>query len=101
MFEAATNREEYYKLLAQKLYHIRKELEDRKCQKKSDKEKITWQSSEAADDKMPSTPPSLPPQPSIYQSPLFSLSASAEPVMLINKTRKSSGWFPCTIEVCG
>ena len=30
MFEAATNREEYYKLLAQKIYHIRKELEDRK-----------------------------------------------------------------------
>ena len=35
MFEAATNREEYYKLLAQKIYHIRKELEDRKNQKKS------------------------------------------------------------------
>ena len=34
MFEAATNREEYYKLLAQKIYHIRKELEDRKNQKK-------------------------------------------------------------------
>ena len=33
MFEAATNREEYYKLLAQKIYHIRKELEDRKNQK--------------------------------------------------------------------
>ena len=30
MFEAATNREEYYKLLAQKIYHIKKELEDRK-----------------------------------------------------------------------
>ena len=36
MFEAATNREEYYKLLAQKIYHIRKELEDRKNQKKPD-----------------------------------------------------------------
>jgi E1A/CREB-binding protein len=34
MFEAATNREEYYKLLAQKMYHIQKELEDRKNQKK-------------------------------------------------------------------
>ena len=34
MFEAATNREEYYKLLAQKVYHIRKELEDRMNQKK-------------------------------------------------------------------
>ena len=34
MFEAATNREEYYKLLSQKIYHIRKELEDRKNQKK-------------------------------------------------------------------
>ena len=33
--EAATNREEYYKLLARKIYHIRKELEDRKNQKKS------------------------------------------------------------------
>lgn len=29
MFEAATNREEYYKLLAQKTYHIIKEQEDR------------------------------------------------------------------------
>ena len=34
MFEAATNREEYYKLLAQKIYHIRKELEDRKNQQR-------------------------------------------------------------------
>ena len=34
MFEAATNREEYYKMLAQKIYHIRKELEDRKTQRK-------------------------------------------------------------------
>ena len=30
MFEAATNREEYCKLLAQKVYHIQKELEDKK-----------------------------------------------------------------------
>ena len=34
MFEAATNREEYYKMLAQKVYHIQKELEDRKNKKK-------------------------------------------------------------------
>ena len=33
MFEAATSREEYYKLLAQKIYLIRKELEDRKRNK--------------------------------------------------------------------
>ena len=35
MFEAATDREEYYKLLASKIFYIRKELEDRKNQKKS------------------------------------------------------------------
>ena len=29
MLEAANNREEYYKLLVQKIYHIRRELEDR------------------------------------------------------------------------
>ena len=34
MFEVATSRDEYYKLLAQKIYHIRKELEDRKNEKK-------------------------------------------------------------------
>ena len=34
MFEAATNREEYYKLLAQKMYHIQKEREDRENQRK-------------------------------------------------------------------
>ncbi len=34
MFENASNREDYYKLLAQKIYHIRKELEDRKKIKK-------------------------------------------------------------------
>ena len=33
MFEAAQSREEYYKLLAQKIYLIRKELEDRKRNK--------------------------------------------------------------------
>ncbi|XP_064405580.1 uncharacterized protein LOC135350651 isoform X3 [Halichondria panicea] len=33
MFEAAQNREEYYKLIAQKIYLIRKELEDRKRNK--------------------------------------------------------------------
>lgn len=30
MFDTASSREDYYKLLAQKIYHIRKELEDRK-----------------------------------------------------------------------
>ena len=30
MFDTASNREDYYKLLAQKMYHIRKELDDRK-----------------------------------------------------------------------
>lgn len=34
MFDSASNREDYYKLLAQKIYHIRKELEDRKKIKK-------------------------------------------------------------------
>lgn len=34
MFDTASNREDYYKLLAQKIYHIRKELEDRKKTKK-------------------------------------------------------------------
>jgi hypothetical protein len=34
MFDTAANREDYYKLLAQKIYHIRKELEDRKKNKK-------------------------------------------------------------------
>ena len=34
MFDSAANREDYYKLLAQKIYHIRKELEDRKKIKK-------------------------------------------------------------------
>ena len=33
MFETATNREEYFKLLDQKIFHIRKELENRKNQK--------------------------------------------------------------------
>ncbi len=33
MFEAAQSREEYYKLLAQKIFLIRKELEDRKRNK--------------------------------------------------------------------
>ena len=36
VFEAATDREEYYKLLAQKIYHIRKELEERKNRKKAE-----------------------------------------------------------------
>ena len=35
MFDSASNREDYYKLLAQKIYHIRKELEDRKKSKKT------------------------------------------------------------------
>ena len=33
MFETASSREEYYKLLAEKIYSIRKELEDRKRSK--------------------------------------------------------------------
>ena len=36
MFDSAANREDYYKLLAQKIYHIRKELEDRKKIKKGE-----------------------------------------------------------------
>ena len=34
MFDSAANREDYYKLLAQKIYQLRKELEDRKKIKK-------------------------------------------------------------------
>ena len=34
MFEAASNKEEYYKLIAQKIYHIRMEIEKRKNQMK-------------------------------------------------------------------
>ena len=33
MFDTASSREDYYKLLAQKIYQIRKELEDRKKKK--------------------------------------------------------------------